>query len=393
LAVINNDGGNMQDEIKRENWTEYFKGFSKRNQARPKLRSLSITFFLLLFFLALSGPGSNAALLNVAQDKNLVSQSQESNKKEKLSAVQESEGIKSEPHLWAEPVDLETRDLFYGIGGKKGAPDPSGHFKFIEIKPGGSSKKIIVEDDKGRKWTVKFGPEARPETAVTRIVWAAGYHVDQDYFVKEVRIAGWNEPVVRDIRFERDNDGFKTVGRWDWKLNPFAGTREMEGLKALMALVKNFDVKTENNKIVQPGKKAGDSKRQIYYVNDLGATFGSTGKWFNWFPICGELPAGTKGIAKDYAGEKFIQRVEGGKVYFRIKRWRARRAVGTVKIENAVWMGNLLGRLSDKQLTDAFLAGGFSDAEVSIYVKTLKDRIMQLRSLEESGAPVGFRQE
>jgi hypothetical protein len=28
------NGGNMRDEIKRENWTEYFKGFSKRNQAR-----------------------------------------------------------------------------------------------------------------------------------------------------------------------------------------------------------------------------------------------------------------------------------------------------------------------------------------------------------------------
>ncbi len=25
----------MQDEIKRENWAEYFKGFSKRNEARP----------------------------------------------------------------------------------------------------------------------------------------------------------------------------------------------------------------------------------------------------------------------------------------------------------------------------------------------------------------------
>jgi hypothetical protein len=33
-SVSDKDGGNMQDEIKRENWTEYFKGFSKRNQAR-----------------------------------------------------------------------------------------------------------------------------------------------------------------------------------------------------------------------------------------------------------------------------------------------------------------------------------------------------------------------
>jgi hypothetical protein len=27
----------MQDEIKRENWTEYFKGFSKRNQGRSTM--------------------------------------------------------------------------------------------------------------------------------------------------------------------------------------------------------------------------------------------------------------------------------------------------------------------------------------------------------------------
>ena len=356
-----------------------------------KLRSVFTIFFLFVFLAALSGIGSNAALRYTDQGKDQISKSQESKKKGKATEGQESEEIESQPRLWVEPFDLESRDLFYGIGGKKGAPDPSSHFKFIEVKPGGSSKKIIVEDDKGRKWTVKFGPEAKPETAATRILWAAGYHVDQDYFVKEVRIAGWNEPDVKNVRFERDNDGFKTVGRWDWKSNAFAGTREMDGLKVLMALVKNFDLKTENNKIVRLGKKAGDAKLQIYYVNDLGATFGSTGKWFNWFPICGELPAGTKGIAKDYAEERFIQKVEDGKVYFRIKRWRARRAVGTVKIENAVWMGNLLARLSDKQLTDAFLAGGFSDPEVSMYVKAFRARITQLQSLEESRVALGAK--
>jgi hypothetical protein len=33
-SVIDKNGGNMRDEIKRENWVEYFKGFSQRNQAR-----------------------------------------------------------------------------------------------------------------------------------------------------------------------------------------------------------------------------------------------------------------------------------------------------------------------------------------------------------------------
>ena len=44
-------------------------------------------------------------------------------------------------------------------------------------------------------------------------------------------------------------------------------------------------------------------------------------------------------------------------------------------------MGALLGRLSDKQLTDAFRAGGFDDAETALYVSVLRVRIMRLRQL------------
>jgi len=44
-------------------------------------------------------------------------------------------------------------------------------------------------------------------------------------------------------------------------------------------------------------------------------------------------------------------------------------------------MGDLLGRLSDKQLYDAFYAGGFSAPETSLYVSILRARIMQLQRL------------
>ena len=33
------------------------------------------------------------------------------------------------PVMWEEPVDLESRDLFHGIGGKKGEPDPSANYR------------------------------------------------------------------------------------------------------------------------------------------------------------------------------------------------------------------------------------------------------------------------
>jgi hypothetical protein len=285
--------------------------------------------------------------------------------------------------MWQDPVDLETRDLFFGPGGKEGAPDPAAKFRFLKRDTSGHSLKIEVEDSGGgRRWTVKWGGEARPETTATRIVWAAGYHVDQDYFVGSARIEGWSGAEARDVRFERDDDGFKKVDRWDWESNPFVGSRELDGLKTLMALLNNFDLKTENNKIVRPSKKSpGDPLKHIYYVNDLGATLGSTGKWYTTLPLIGETPAGTKGSPKEFAEHRFIDRVHKGVVSFHNKRARASRALTGVNVENARWIGEILARLSDKQLSDAFRAGHFTDEEVRIYVNALRDRIRELQSL------------
>jgi hypothetical protein len=44
-------------------------------------------------------------------------------------------------------------------------------------------------------------------------------------------------------------------------------------------------------------------------------------------------------------------------------------------------MGELLGRLSDKQLSDAFRAGGWGDADVATYVRAMRERITQLKNL------------
>lgn len=288
--------------------------------------------------------------------------------------------------LWEEPTDIETRDLFYGIGGREGAPDPSGKFTFVrrEGAPDDTSEKIIVEDDRGRTWTVKFGWEAGPETTASRLVWAAGYHTDQDYFVSRAHIHGRGGFDVWDVRFERDDDGFKKVGRWDWNSNPFVGTRELDGLKTLMALLNNPDVRTDNNKIVHPKKKSADARKHIYYVNDLGATFGSTGLWFSNLPILSLLAADTKGVVEDYVRHGFIEGTRNGEVIFHTKRRMAKEALKGVKIGNARWMGNLLRRLSNRQLTDAFRAGGFDELEVTTYVREVHDRIRQLRELGQA---------
>ena len=295
----------------------------------------------------------------------------------------DSDGAKdSHPILWREPTDIERRDLFYGQGGRDGAPSPSDKFTFVRRSSSGTSEKIIVDDDKGRSWTVKFGAESKPETAASRIVWAVGYHVDQDYFVKSAHIEGRGGFDVSDVRFERRDDGFKEIGPWKWLASSFNGTRELEGLKVLMVLLNNWDLKDVNNKIVQPNKSSGgDRSDRIFYVSDLGATLGSTGSFFQKLPFLGSAPAGSKGVPDAYAKQVFIDSVNGGRVHFHYEGKNPKVLEG-ISVENARWIGGLLGRLSDKQLTDAFRAGGFTDNETASYVHAVRSRIDQLRALK-----------
>ncbi|HYM00426.1 MAG TPA: hypothetical protein VEZ90_15840 [Blastocatellia bacterium] len=286
------------------------------------------------------------------------------------------------PLLWKEPVNIEGLDLFYGPGGRKGAPDLSGRFTYVGVDTHGTQKKIYVNDDKGREWIVKFGPEARPETAATRIVWAMGYHVDDDYFVRKVHIDGMEGGDATNVRFKRRHNGYKDVGLWKWEHNPFTGTRELDGLKVLMAVMNNWDLKSDNNKVVRPNKKSrGDAEELIYYVGDLGATFGKTGSLAHELHFPGHPPAGTKDNPSEFARQSFIKQVRGGNVHFHYK-GKDPAALRGVWAENARWMGNLLGRLSVKQLRDAFRAAGYEDSEASVLVQAMQDRIGELQSVK-----------
>jgi hypothetical protein len=92
-------------------------------------------------------------------------------------------------------------------------------------------------------------------------------------------------------------------------------------------------------------------------------------------------PEKGKGDPEAFADEKFIKEVRGGRVYFYHQRSSGRKKLNGVSVTSARWMGNLLGRLSDKQLADAFCAGGFDQIETAIYVRALRGRIRQLQQL------------
>src|SRR5690242_13834177 len=84
--------------------------------------------------------------------------------------------------LWRAPTDITSRDLYLGPGGEAMKPK-LGKVTYIKEDTGGHTKKWRVRDASGQEWVVKFGNEAQPETAASRLVWAAGYYTDVTYFV------------------------------------------------------------------------------------------------------------------------------------------------------------------------------------------------------------------
>jgi hypothetical protein len=310
--------------------------------------------------------------------------------------VQEGNSLSERGVLWQDPVDIESRNLFYGSGGKEHEP-PGGVFTFVEEDPAGTSPKIEVRDRDGVKWKVKFGEEARPETAASRFVWAAGYFTNEDYFVENLKVQGlpphlkrgqnFVEPdgSLRNVRLKRHLKGEEKIGTWRWRRDPFTDTPELNGLRVVMAVINNWDLKDENNAVYKMDK----SPDPIYMVSDLGASFGTTGYILSRQTSRGNL--------NSYNRSHFISRVTSDYVDFTAPSRPTLLEVSNpplflrrVNIEwigkhipraDAKRMGQLLGRLSPDQIRDAFRSAGYAPEEVDGFASVMKGRIDELNTL------------
>jgi hypothetical protein len=305
------------------------------------------------------------------------------------------------PVLWQDPGDISSRNLFYGQGGEKHQPKPPFVFEAEDMH--GTNPKFDARDADGKKWRVKLGEEARPEVVASRLLWAVGYFVNDDYLLHEADVQNLNlkrgdnrvknkntgTGQIIDARFERKPGGENKIGIWDWKENPFYGKREFNGLRVMMAVMNNWDLKNDNNSVYSDK----DNDRQIFLVNDIGATFGTNG--LSW------TRARSKGNIDSFKDSKFITRstdteVDFGtpkapagilvaSVGFTAKQFASRSGLNwigkNVPREDAKWMGSLLGQLTHEQLTDAFRAGNFPEDQIGAYVEIVESRIAELKKL------------
>ena len=88
--------------------------------------------------------------------------------------------------LWHDRGDVASLNLLYGAGGKE--HQPAGKFTFVKEDKQGTSPKFEIVDEQGVHWKAKLGEETKSETAASRLVWAAGYFTDEDYYLPELRV-------------------------------------------------------------------------------------------------------------------------------------------------------------------------------------------------------------
>jgi hypothetical protein len=270
--------------------------------------------------------------------------------------------------LWREPSDIASRDLFLGPGGESMRPDLS-HVTFIKQETGGHTTKYRVRDAQGREWVAKLGNEAQSETAASRLVWAAGYFTDITYFVPEVNVEG--KGTLKNVRLEARPKEMKRYDvEWDWDNNPFRGKPELQGLKVLAVVLNDWDLKSANNRVLLVHDEAAGTDELRYIISDLGATLGKTGNSITH----------NRNSPKDYAHGKLVKKVEGDKVIFDFHATHDN-ILSNVTVADARWIGQILSRLSDRQISDAFKAANYSADEVDVLTKSFRARIDELANL------------
>src|SRR5215510_13914288 len=289
------------------------------------------------------------------------------------------------PVLWRDPGVVEKLDFVNGPGGTKHIPRPP--FTFVEEDTGGTNPKIKITDASGRSWGVKWGSEVHGEVFASRLIWAAGYHLEPSYFVQSGKIIGAKrlsrakkyveaDGSFTNARFELKEKGVSKATdkeSWRWDRNPFVGTRELNGLKVMIMLTSNWDPKdqtdSQSNTAIYTKRNTGEV---TYVMSDWGATMGKWGgvlsreKW-----DCDGFASQTK---------KFVTGVDGGMVKFGYEGKKQNEIKEGIRVSDVKWLLAYIGRPTDEQIRAGLKASGGTPNDVDCFTTAPRDRINQLRS-------------
>jgi len=229
-----------------------------------------------------------------------------------------------------------------------------------------------VSDPKGHRWSVKQAPggdrqsEGPIEVVMSRILSAVGYHQPPVYFLPTFQLTDtFGTKATPGGRFRLHLGKLDEVSDWSWTRNPFRETRQHQGLLTILMLLNATDLKDENNSLYTMEPTIGPLERW-YVVRDLGSALGETAVLR---PRRGEIDL--------FETEPFILGVDQGFVRFHFKGRFGELVRGRVTPADVAWACNLLARVSDRQLADAFRAGGYTPEVTARYIRRIRQKIAE----------------
>ena len=284
-------------------------------------------------------------------------------------------GAASAQTLWHPPKTAE-------------APPPKAPFTFLREDASGTQPKLFVRDAAGATWNVKFGFEVHNEAFCWRIVAACGYFAEPSFYVPEGRIEGLRplrrptESIQSDghftaARFQLRDPALKfQPGRnWRWDRPPFAGSKELSGLKILIMLFSNWDNK--DGRAGPGGPNTGEFVRngeRIAAFTDWGSGLG------RWGSVAG---SNSNWNCADFASQTpdFVKGIDQNHVIFG---WEGVINDGfktNIPPAHVAWLMDFLGKIPDAELHSWLKSAGGNDAETDCFSKALRTRIEQLRAI------------
>lgn len=274
-----------------------------------------------------------------------------------------------------EDIDPRTRDLFAGIGANRVVPDAEAEFVLLKRDTGGFSTSYDVKGPLGIEWSAKIGDEAQPEVTTSRILWGMGYRQPPVSYLPRWRLRdGAAVRMEGPARFRPKLEDLENAGPWSWQQNPFVDTQAYRGLIVLLMIVNSTDLKNDNNAIYE-WHDNGHVVDRWYVVKDLGASLGTTGKYYP-----------RRNDVELFEQHGFISEVEHGRVRFAY-RGRHKELLRIITPADVRWLCSRLARLEPRQWRDAFRAGGYDRGTSDRYIRRIAEKIRQGQDLPAAPGP------
>lgn len=335
------------------------------------------------------------------------------------------------PMLWEAPRPVTAAEMTYGNGSAAGAPKPfpNGTFHFVREEIKSTFPKIEVKDALGRKYKIKFGngadSKAHSEVANNRLLWAMGFRAREIYYVASGKLDAFKpgdpkKPGKRskiggrlkrdangqypfsDVSFTAKDDDAAAEDTWgyeDTDLPPaVAKAPQFTWLKIFDVMVGNWDTGRNNHAIYYIKKP--DGKVEAWYQDkDVGSGFGKDHEGAGLFRI-----RPTRWNLADYEKGKFVmwdkgrpnQEVHGDTIHFDFATSKTmphgaqvQEACSTVsKADAKAFVEQVLNRIPQSAVSEAFRTGGASASEVAGYTGALMSKIQELRVATGAAKPL-----